>query len=60
MRLQTQLATADMFLRISPMFRSTNLFTPAVVNSRPVARRLEIIAQGRRGLSELLNMKNKG
>lgn len=58
MRLQTPLATADMFLRITPMFRSAHLFTPAV-HTRPAARRLEIIAQGRRGLSELLNMKNK-
>lgn len=58
MRLQTHLASADMFLRISPMFRSANIFTPAV-HSRPAARRLEIIAQGRRGLSELINMKSK-
>jgi hypothetical protein len=59
MRLKTHLATADMFLRISPMFRSAQVFTPAV-HTRPAARRSEIIAQGRRGLSELLNMKNKG
>ncbi len=59
MRLQTHLATAHMILKISPMFRSAQRFTPAV-HVRPAARRLEIIAQGRRGLSELLSMKNKG